>query len=252
MKKIPQWQQVLSALEGLGGIATLSQLNQVLLSPGGAGTKWGTKTPDATIRRIVRQQSEHFHTLKPGLYCVRALAEKYEREYNLPQQGEPPKDVQERNHSYYQGLLVEIGNARDYKTYVPPQDQNKTFANQRLGDICATTELPEFGYERFLRRARTVDVIWFNRRCMPEEMFEVEMTTDMANSLLKFNELRDFYAKLRIVAPEHRKNHFAGRIEQDAFYEIRKRVEFMGIDALDNRYARGKWRYTPLQQSADD
>ncbi len=243
MKKIPQWQQVLSALEGLGGIATLSQLNQVLLSPGGAGTKWGTKTPDATIRRIVRQQSEHFHTLKPGLYCVREQAEKYEREYNLPKQGESPEDVQERGHSYYQGLLVEIGNARNYKTYVPAQDKNKPFINQRLGDVCDITELPKFGYEGVLRHARTVDVIWFNRRCMPEEMFEVEMTTDMLNSLSKFHELQDFYAKLRIVAPTYRQSHFADRMARDIFYEIRKRkrVEFMGIDALENKYDQGRW-----------
>lgn len=252
MKKIPQWRQVLDALEGLGGIATLSQLNHVLLSPGGAGLTWGTKTPDATIRRIVRQQSEHFHTLKPGLYCVRELAERYEREYNLPQQGEAPEDVQERNHSYYQGLLVEIGNAREYKTYVPPQDQNKTFVNQRLGDICDITELPKFGYERLMRRARTVDVIWFNRRCMPVEMFEVEMTTDMANSLYKFHELQDFYAKLSIVAPRYRENHFTDRMTRDIFHEIRKRVEFVGIDALEKRYVQGKWRYAPLQQSEID
>lgn len=248
MKKIPQWRQVLSALEGLGGIATLSQLNHVLLiSPDGAGRNWGTKTPDATIRRIVRQQSEYFHTLKPGLYCVRELAERYEREYNLPQPGESPEDVRERDHSYYQGLLVEIGKVRKYKTYVPAQDKNKPFVNQRLGDVCHITELPKFGYEKFLRHARTVDVIWFNQRWMPEEMFEVEMTTDMLNSLHKFNELRDFYAKLRIVAPQYRESHFEARMAQDSFYEIRRRVEFLDVDALGKRCVQG-WRYAPHQQ----
>ena len=42
-----------------------------------------------------------------------------------------------------------------------------------------------------------MDVIWFNRRDMPAEMFEIELSTDMLNSLTKFNELRDFYTQLK-------------------------------------------------------
>ncbi|MCY4580188.1 MAG: hypothetical protein OXD31_14225 [Chloroflexi bacterium] len=34
MKRTTQWMQVVSALKRLGGIATLSQLNRALLSPG--------------------------------------------------------------------------------------------------------------------------------------------------------------------------------------------------------------------------
>ena len=240
MKDTPQWMQVLSALRDLGGIATLSQLNRALLAPGGAGRNWATRTPEATIRRIVRQKSEHFHVLKPGLYCLRELAAQFERDYTLPPEGEIPPAVANRNHWYYQGLLLEIGNARDYTTYVPAQDKNRTFGNQRLGDICDTTRLPRFGYPDFLRRARTVDVIWFNRRDMPSEMFEVEMSGDMLNSLAKFNELRDFYAQFRIVAPSPRKGHFDDRMAMDTFHEIRGRVTFMGIDDLEKRYIQGR------------
>ena len=233
--------QVLSALKQLGGIATLSQLNRALLSPGGDASQWKTKTPEATIRRIVRNTPNHIHPLKPGLYCLRELASKYEREYRLPQAGDIPPKVEERNHWYYQGLLVEMGKARNYKTYVPAQDRNRTFGNQTLGDVCDTTRLPNFGYPNFVRRAKTVDVIWFNRRDMPAKMFEVEMSTDMLNSLTKFNELRDFYIQLRIVAPAPRQNHFADRIGMDTFHEIRGRVKFMDIYELENKYVRGVW-----------
>ena len=84
--------------------------------------------------------------------------------------------------------------------------------NQKLSDVCDLIKLPDFGYENFVRRATSVDVIWFNRRDMPTEMFEVEMSTDMRNSLIKFNELRDFYTQFKIVAPAWRKNHFDDRI----------------------------------------
>ena len=241
MGRNTQWLQVVSALKQLGGIATLSQLNRALISPGGDAKQWKTKTPEATIRRIVRNTPDHIHPLKPGLYCLRELASKYEEEYVIPQKGDIPPDVQERNHWYYQGLLVEIGKARHYKTYVPAQDRNRTFGNQTLGDVCDMTRLPEFGYESFLRRAKTVDVIWFNRRDMPAKMFEVEMSTDMLNSLTKFNELRDFYIQLKIVAPALRQNHFTDRIAMDTFHEIRGRVTFMGIEELEEKYVRGRW-----------
>ena len=225
--------QVVSALKALGGIATLSQLNRSLLAPGGAATNWGTKTPEATIRRIVRNTPDYIHVLKPGLYCQRELATTYANDYNLPHEGDVPPKVAERNHWYYQGLLLEIGNARDYKTYVPAQDRNSVFGNQKLGEVCGTTRLPNFGYQHFMRRARSVDVIWFNRRNMPTELFEVEFSTDMLNSLTKFNELRDFYTQFSIVAPPHRKNHFDDRINMDTFHEIRRRVTFISTDQID-------------------
>lgn len=212
-----------------------------VISQGGDATHWGTRTPEATIRRIVRNTPGHIHPLKPGLYCLKELTSKYEEEYSLPDEGDIPPEVEERNHWYYQGLLVELGKARNYKTYVPAQDKNRTFGNQRLGDVCDMTRLPNFGYQSFIRRARTVDVIWFNRRDMPAKMFEVEMSTDMLNSLTKFNELRDFYTQLKIVAPAPRHAHFADRIEMDTFHEIRGRVKFMGTDALEKKYITGRW-----------
>lgn len=241
MSKQTQWMQVLSALRQLGGIATLTQLNSLLLSPGGAGTNWKTKTPEATIRRIVRQKFDQFHILKRGLYCLKELAPQYENEYNFSQDEEITPHVEERNHSYYQGLLIEIGNRQNYKTYVPAQDGNKMLGNQKLSDVCDLINLPDFGYENFVRRATSVDVIWFNRRDMPTEMFEVEMSTDMRNSLIKFNELRDFYTQFKIVAPAWRKNHFDDRIEMDTFHEIHGRVKFVGIDDVEDKHVRGRW-----------
>ena len=236
-----QWMQVVAALTELGGIATLSQLNRQLLAPGGDATQWATKTPEATIRRIVRNTPNHIHVLKPGLYCLQEQAAKHEKDYRLPQEGDAPSNVVERNHWYYQGLLLEIGNARDYKTYVPAQDKNRAYGNQKLGEVGEITILPNFGYQHFIRRARTVDVIWFNRRDMPAQLFEVEFSTDMLNSLSKFNELRDFYTQFSIVAPSHRKNHFDDRIGMDTFHDIRRRVTFISTDQIDNGSIPARW-----------
>ena len=158
-----------------------------------------------------------------------------------PQDGDISPRVEERNHWYYQGVLLEMGNARNYKTYVPSQDGNRIFGNQKLRDVCDITRLPSFGNPDFLRRARTVDVIWFNRRDMPAVMFEVELSTDMLNSLTKFNELRDFNTQLKIVAPAHRKAHFDDRVRMDTLHEIRGRVKFLSIADLEEQYVRGRW-----------
>lgn len=189
----------------------------------------------------MRNTPAHIYVLKPGLYCLQELATQLEKDYGLPQHGDGPPEVAERNHWYYQGLLLEIGNEQGYKTYLPPQDRNRTFVNRTLGDVCNMTTLPEFGYQDFIRRAMTVDVIWFNRRNMPAELFEIEFSTDMLNSLSKFNELRDFYTQFTIVAPPHRQSHFTDRIRMDTFHEIRRRVTFIGTDKIDKRYSGIKW-----------
>ena len=235
MAKITQWMEVVSALENLGGIATLSQLSNSLLGPGGAGLSWATKTPEATIRRIVRNTPNYIHAIKPGLYCLREHAESYEDDYSIALDGEVHSNVVARNHWYYQGLLTEIGNERGYNTFIPAQDKNRAFGSQKLGEICTSTKLPSFGYRCFVRRARTVDVIWLNHRDMLSKLFEVEFSTDMLNSLVKFNELRDFYAQFSIVAPPHRQNHFVNRIEMDTFRDIRKRVTFISTDQIDKK-----------------
>ena len=98
--------------------------------------------------------------------------------------------------------------------------------------------MPEFGYERFLQRAKTVDVIWFNRRDMPAAMFEVEMSTDMLSSLTKFNELQDFHTRFYVVAPSRRRDYFLNRVEWDTYYDIRNRVKFMDLDELENKHMR--------------
>jgi len=38
-------------------------------------------------------------------------------------------------HTYYQGIVVEIGNIKKYQTYVLAQDKNKKFLETRLCDM---------------------------------------------------------------------------------------------------------------------
>ena len=129
-------------------------------------------------------------------------------------------------HGYYQGLLVDIGNAEHYMTYVPPADRNRQYSQSKLGDKTTLRQIYEFTGQKILRKAKTVDTIWFNCREMPDSFFEVEHTTDIQHSLDKFYELQDFNAKFFIVSDLANKAHFDDLLSYSHYRDICKRVEF--------------------------
>ena len=146
------------------------------------------------------------------------------------------KDDERFTHGYYQGLIIEIGNMKHYKTYVPAQDQNRKFLEKPLVELCTSVNLPKFSYEQLTNRARTVDVIWFNERNMPNSFFEVEHSTDIQNSVIKFCDLQDFYSRFLIVAPRNRREQFDKVMSRTVFKEIRSRVVFHSYEDISKQY----------------
>lgn len=223
-----QYEAVIKVMEDNGGYATLGHLYQNALNVPEAS--WGTKTPYASIRRIVQDRDEIFK-IKPGLWALEAYRDK------LPPQILPPKDLEESkvkqyDHTYYQGLLVDIGNLKKHVTFVPAQDKNQLYLGKRLGEVAQWTDCPGFTYDHVISRARTIDVIWFNERKFPARVYEVEHSTNMQNSLLKFVELQDFHVEFFIVADAVRRDLFQAKLAQSAFQPIAKRVTFLDYDRL--------------------
>lgn len=151
-------------------------------------------------------------------------------------QPQEAQSVELFTHGFYQGLIVEIGNMKQYTTYVPAQDQNRKFLEKPLKDICSTIRIPEFSYENLTDRARTVDVIWFNERKMPNSFFEVEHSTDIQNSVTKFCDLQDFNSRFLIVAPQNRKEQFDKVMGRTAFQEVKERVSFHSYENILKQY----------------
>src|SRR3990167_8387237 len=112
-----QHEAVIKVMEQDGGFATLGHLNQEVLKV--SDVEWKTKTPFASIRRIV-QDERFFFKIKPGLWALRSHRNKLPLEI-FPTDIVPRAEQKLFNHSYYQGLLVEIGNLKKYKTFVPSQ-----------------------------------------------------------------------------------------------------------------------------------
>ena len=217
-----QHEAVIRVMEASGGYATLGYLNQNVLRI--EGCEWNTKTPFASIRRIV-QDERYFFKIRPGLWALKAYKDKLPLEI-LPFKNEPKAKQEEYSHTYYQGLLVEIGNLKKYKTFVPNQDKNKIYLGKKLSEIITVSDIYRFCYDGVVRTARTVDVMWFNHRKMPASLFEIEHSTDIHNSLRKFVELQDFYTNFCIVADEVRKREFDAKLTSQAFTAISKRVGF--------------------------
>lgn len=230
-----QHEAVVQAMRQNGGYATLGHLYQTVLKI--PSCHWGTKTPFASIRRIVQQHPDLFFKVRPGLWALTSERQRILQQFAVTEDASPSK-VEEFNHTYYQGLIVEIGNLRHYQTFVPNQDKNKPFLSHKLADVSTLQHFYEFTYDHLLKRARTVDVTWFNERKLPNGFFEVEHSTDIQNSLLKFLEFQDFRIRFCIVADAARRAEFEAKLAYSAFAPIRSEVKFLDYETLSELHSK--------------
>lgn len=217
-----QREAVIEAMKANGGYATLGHLyKEALRIP---GVVWKTKTPFSSINRIV-QEPRYFFRIRPGLWALNEAKDKLPADLRAH-----PKP--ESDHTHFQALLVELGNFKNYQTFVPKQDRRRKVMGRNLGDFATMAELPAFSYPDMVRRASAADVVWFDQRRMPVEFIEVENTTDMRGALLRFVELEGFNANFRIVSPASRKAEFVDRIAHPAFQTVAKRTRFTSYDLV--------------------
>jgi hypothetical protein len=227
-----QHEAVIQAMKENGGYATLGQLYQSV--PKIPDCKWKTKTPFASIRRIV-QTHDDFFKVRPGLWALASERGKILRLFS-DDISSPKK--REYTHYFFQGLVVEIGNLKGYQTYVPFQDKNKPFAQIRLGEIATLSNFYNFTYDEISRRAQTIDVTWFNSRKYPDAFFEVEHSTDIYNSLLKFVEFQDFRIDFYVVADNLRRAEFENKMTLNAFTPIKSFVKFLDYDKVSELHTK--------------
>ena len=203
-----QKQCVIEALANLGGMATFSQLYAKTDT-----SKWGTKTPFASIRGIV-QTNKEFYKIRPGLWGLKDFEAQ-----NTAKTGDDKSGINP-----------------NFQTYVPVQDKNKLYLNKKLTELTTLKEIYNFSYENIVNKAKNVDAIWFNRRNLPDAFYEVEHSTDFKNSLNKFYELQDFNAKMFIVADLQRKKQFDGVLKDSIYESISKKVKFACYEDIVKQY----------------
>ena len=221
---------VIEVMRANGGYATLGQLyTDALKIP---GVKWETKTPFKSINRIMQEgRGRYFFRIRPGLWALLEAKEKLPAD--LKEKQKPESD-----HVFYQGLLVELGNLRKQQTFVPKQDRGKAFLGKPLGSLVTVEDIYPFTYPEIVRRAATVDVIWFNERRFPSEFIEVENTTDMHGAFLKFVMFDAFNSRFRVVGPAARKSEFESKLTHPSFVSVAKRTKFTSYEVVTDMHTK--------------
>ncbi len=222
-----QYEAVIEVMNSRGGYSTLGELYREVFKI--ENVKWGTKTPFASIRRIV-QDDRFFFKIRPGLWALKTEKEKVLRLFDIKNKNRNSEI--NFNHSYYQGLLLEIGRLRKLNTYIPNQDKNRKFLERPLKELATLDQIFDFTYNHIVDKAATIDVTWFNERNFPQAFFEVEHSTNFKSSLLKFLELQDFNADFRIVSNKLREKQFRAVLSYTAFKSIEHRVKFLSYDVV--------------------
>jgi len=232
-----QHEAVIETMARLGGVATLGQLYKEVFKI--ADCTWQTKTPLATVRRIVQTRKE-IYKIKPGLYGLSARRRDIEARGILAETSENKGSaaVADFGHTYYQGLLLLVGKLKGLGCWSPNQDKNKMFLNSNLGALRTYESIPRFSYDGLVNRSATVDVIWFNERHMPNSFLEVEDHSDIQNSLIKFNDLQDFYARMVIVSDATRRREYERKVKYSSFRDIAGRIAFFAYGSLVEQYER--------------
>ena len=232
-----QKEAVIETIKKFGGVATLNQIYQHIFQY--SDCKWNTQTPFASIRCIVQRAPKEIYKIKPGLYGLVSCKKQLEHNGIIAQTEENKNSELFRtfNHTYYQGLLLEIGRLHQLDTFVPAQDKHKMFPGGiSLGDMSTLKQIPSFTFDDIVQRGSTIDVIWFNERHLPDSFFEVEHSTDIQNSLLKYYDLRDFSSRMVIVADSKRQAEYNKKLGFGAFVALKDRVNFLSYDSLDKQY----------------
>ena len=131
-------------------------------------------------------------------------------------------------------MLLEIGNMEGFDTYSP--NKNAIFDNKPLSQLMTLPDFPNFTYPNIVQAVRFIDVLWFNDRGFPKFAFEVEITPQFRNSLLKFSELSDFYTTFYLIAEAENQGKYHREILRSAFREIKERCLFKTCDQVRDMY----------------
>ena len=243
-----QYEVVMQIMEKNGGFATLKYLNENVLKV--PDVEWKTKSPFASIRRIV-QDSRFFFKIKPGLWALKSHKEKLPSNIlGMIKESEEPSDkVQKYTHYYYQGILSEIGTFNKYDVYIPSQDKNRPYLDKTLKDVSTLERLPMFTYDHIINTIKSIDVIWMNDRGFPDTVFEIENSTNFKNSLSKYFELRDFVADMIMVSYKERYPEFNSVMNMNVYKDLRARVSFYDYEYLES-YFSNPFRFKQFKQPA--
>jgi len=187
------------------------------------------QTPLKTIRERV-QRDQRFTRVGLGVYALTEYLDK------LPYLPKPKTVVEEKEQTHYsiQGMLLEIGNMEGFDTY--SLNKNAIFDNKPLAQIMTLSKFPNFTYPNIIHSVKFIDVLWFNERGFPKFAFEVEITPQFRNSLLKFSDICDFNISFYLISETTQQNKYNREISRSVFRGIEGRCLFRTCNQVRDMY----------------
>ena len=209
-----------------GGAASLSYIydNIEHYYPGARNPrKW-----DAVIRGVLyRDLGKRFKRVGLSLYSL----------LDYKEEKTPTKD-KIRMHSLMEGICLEWGNLKNFKTYTA--DPSALYRdNVKLKDIATLSELPPFTYPEILQEAKHIDVLWFNQKSFMFPQYAVEVVDSIGTLNNAFNrclQLQYLHTKFIIVAPEKHHEKYNQTLRLETYQREQHRFKFLNYDDLQKIY----------------
>lgn len=199
-------------------------------------TKVKGLTPQNSIQKQVQTEPQ-FTKIGKGTYALTEYLDKLEK--NEKAFLEQPEKI--RKHAQIQGMLLEIGNEKPEIADTYTNDKKWVFENKTLGSLATLKAVPLFTYNNIIKDSVSfIDVIWFNGRGFPSQIFEVEDSTDFRDALIKFTELQDFKTNFYCVSKMEKQEKFLREKNKSAFYSIADRVSFLSYEQIEENYIKEK------------
>jgi hypothetical protein len=151
---------------------------------------------------------------------------------NLRQAPGTEPATQTRKHAEVQGMLLEIGNLRGFRTYSP--DRASSWARGTLGKTATLREAPVIpGIASDV--ARRVDVLWFDDE-IPVDAFEVELTTGIWSGLVRLGEFVRLSTRLHVITDDA-PVHFERKISSFVFKPLVQRCSHASVADVKKLHA---------------
>lgn len=191
----------------------------------------GVKEPrewEAGIRGVLyRDVGKRFKRVGLSLY---AIAD-YEEE-------KTPKKDKVRMHSFIEGICIEWGNFKNFKTYTA--DPSALYRdNIKLKDIATMPELPPFTYPEILQEVKHIDILWFNQKSFMFPQYAIEVVDSIGTLNNAFNrclQLQNMHTKFIIVAPEKHREKYKQTLRLETYQREQHRFRFLNYDDLQKIY----------------
>lgn len=220
---------IAEVMKANGGIATLSDIYNAITQyypTAKDSNKW-----EAGLRGVLYREIRNNRRFKKIGLSIYALTDYQEEQ-------KPPKQDAVRMHSFIEGICLELGNFKNYKTYTA--DASMVYRdNLRLGKFTTMHDVPDFSYAEILEEVRRIDVIWFNSKGLPfpQKVFEVVDSIGTLNGAFNRSlQLNNFRTEFYIVAPEKHRAKYEQTVRLESYSANMDRFKFISYDDIITLY----------------